>query len=124
MKVLPERKAAKLEENLAKNEGEDFSIDGTERPIQRPKNKDKQKSHYSGKKKRHTVKNNLIVNIEERDVKYLSGTHEGKMHDKKIADEENVVFPEGINLFQDSGYQGYSPKGVGSPKHVVVNCIH
>ncbi|WP_442948301.1 hypothetical protein [Nostoc sp.] len=33
---------------------QEVMIDGTERPIQRLKDEHKQKSHYSGKKKRHT----------------------------------------------------------------------
>ena len=36
--------------------------DGTERPIQRPKDPEVQETFYSGKKKRHTVKNNVLVN--------------------------------------------------------------
>ena len=34
------------------------------------------------------------------------------MHDKKIADNENVEFPEGTVLDKDTGYQGYEPAGV------------
>jgi hypothetical protein len=37
-------------------------IDATEQEIPRPKNKKKRKTHYSGKKKRHTVKTQLTVN--------------------------------------------------------------
>ena len=33
-------------------------------PIQRPKDPDAQKAHYSGKKKQHTVKNNLLITAE------------------------------------------------------------
>jgi len=29
-------------------------LDGTERPVQRPQDNEKQKEYYSGKKKRHT----------------------------------------------------------------------
>ncbi len=32
-------------------------IDSTEQQINRPKDKRRRKAHYSGKKKRHTVKN-------------------------------------------------------------------
>jgi hypothetical protein len=31
-------------------------IDGTERPVERPQNKEEQKEKYSGEKKAHTVK--------------------------------------------------------------------
>ena len=37
--------------------------DGTEQPIPRPKNKKKRKTHYSGKKKRYTVKNQITINL-------------------------------------------------------------
>ncbi len=34
------------------------------------------------------------------------------MHDKRICDLEELVFAPEINLFQDSGFQGYEPPGV------------
>lgn len=43
---------------------------------------------------------------------YLSPTQQGTMHDKKIADRDEFVFPDNIHLFQDSGYQGYKPDNV------------
>lgn len=107
---LPERRAANLETVLSKCPSLEFMIDGTERPINRPKDKDKQKTHYSGKQKRHTVKNNVISERHGK-VVYLSGTHEGKKHDKRIADEENYRFPKGSKLLQDTGFQGYQPEG-------------
>ena len=108
---LPERRPARLEAVLSACPSLEFIIDGTERPINRPKDKDKQKTYYSGKKKGHTVKNNLITERKGK-VVYLSGTYEGKRHDKKIADEEGHRFPAGSKLLQDTGYQGYQPEGV------------
>ena len=93
-------------------ETEKFAIDGTERRRQRPKDKEKQKQFYSGKKKTHTVKNNLIVTLGKRRVEYLGHTWEGKKHDKKICDVEGHEFPEGSILYKDTGYQGYEPAGV------------
>ena len=43
---------------------------------------------------------------------FLSDSHEGKKHEKKIADEEEYKFPSGSQLWQDMGYQGYKPDGV------------
>ena len=43
---------------------------------------------------------------------YLSGTYEGKKHDKAIADEEDYQFPKGRKLLQDTGFQGYHPEEV------------
>jgi len=101
--------ATELETEL---ETEKFAIDGTERRRQRPKNQEEQKRFYSGKKKTHTVKNNLIVTLGKRRVEYLGHTWEGRKHDKKICDAEGHEFPEGSTLYKDTGYQGYEPAGV------------
>jgi hypothetical protein len=45
-------------------------------------------------------------------VRYLSETYPGRIHDKRICDIEELVFPPAINLFQDTGFQGYQPPGV------------
>jgi len=42
----------------------------------------------------------------------LSDTVEGKKHDKKIVDEENLSLPQGISLYQDTDFQGFKPEGV------------
>lgn len=93
-------------------EMENFAIDGTERRRQRPKDQEEQKRFYSGKKKTHTVKNNVIVTLGHRKVEYLGCTWEGKKHDKNICDEEGHEFPEGSTLYKDTGFQGYEPAGV------------
>jgi len=49
-KVLPERDPATVSEVLSSYDLLEFTIDGTERRIQRPKDAEKQKAHYSGKK--------------------------------------------------------------------------
>jgi hypothetical protein len=49
--ALPERKIDSIEEFRAKfGEVQEVIIDGTERPVQRPKDAERQKEHYSGKK--------------------------------------------------------------------------
>jgi hypothetical protein len=110
--VLPERDSNNLEEVLEKNGEKEVAIDGTERRRQRPKDNEKQKEYYSGKKKAHTIKNNIIVTVEGRKISYLSGTYEGKRHDKKICDDEELAFPEKTVVNQDTGFQGHGPEGV------------
>ena len=109
-KQLPARKNRAIEQILAACPGLEFIIDGTERPIRRPKDKTRQESHYSGKKKRHTVKNNVVSDKRTRKIKVLSETCEGKKHDKKLADEQDIPFPEGSKLWKDTGFQGYEPE--------------
>lgn len=106
---LPARTMAEL--NLPDQAASVFFHDGTERPIQRPSDPEKQDLYYSGKKKSHTVKNDLIGNEEARII-FLTDTMEGKKHDKKIADEANYSLPSGSVLFQDTGFQGFSLKHV------------
>ena len=69
----------------------DLIHDGTEREIPRPSDPELQKEYYSGKKKRHTVKNAVITCLAGF-ILFASLTVEGKMHDKRIADE-CTLFP-------------------------------
>ncbi len=111
---LPARQAKDIKAVLATCPGLEFIIDGTERPIRRPKNADRQKKNYSGKKKRHTVKNNVIVDKNTRKIKGLSATCAGKKHDKKLADEQDLSFPAGSKLWKDTGFQGYEPENTAT----------
>ncbi len=53
---LPARDAESAQSTLEASVVQEFIIDGMERRIQRPSEQAKQKEHYSGKKKTHTVK--------------------------------------------------------------------
>ena len=110
-KQLPERNPWRLEQVLKECPSLEFIIDGTERRVNRPKDKAERKEHYSGKKKTFTVKNNVISQRGGK-VLYLSDTYEGKKHDKSICDEEDYHFPQGSKLWKDTGFQGYEPQGV------------
>lgn len=112
LEQLPERRPTQLAAHLAKSGETRFGIDGTDRKIRRPKKPGVQEKYYSGKKKTHIVKNDLIAAVESRKVKYLSKTYAGKIHDKKICDKERPRFPNRSILYQDTGFQGYRPRGV------------
>ena len=106
--LLPARRPADLEALLAEvPELRLLVIDGAERPIRRPKNKDDQKSNYSGKKKAHRKKNLLVT--AERRVVYLGKTAAGSVHDKKLADASGLSFPPDALVLKDTGFQGYEP---------------
>lgn len=111
-KQLPARKTTEIKQILAECPDLEFIIDGTERPIQRPKNKRRQRDCYSGKKRRHTIKNNVISQKGKKKIRGLSPTVPGKIHDKKLADEQELEFPSGTHLWQDTGFQGYHPPNV------------
>jgi hypothetical protein len=110
--VLPERNPNDFARSQTASGTEPrLIIDGTERRRQRPKNPEKQALHYSGKKKTHTDKNVVLVNLRSNDVGFLSRTHVGKTHDKKVAESEGVSYPPRAELYKDTGFQGYEPAG-------------
>lgn len=86
----------------------EFIADATERPIRRPKDKEKQEFFYSGKKKKHTVKNQLLVHPRTVKILAVSQTVEGKRHDKKLLHDDGTIYrapPHACGL-GDSGYEG------------------
>ncbi len=105
--MLPERDGERLKEALQEEERPVLVQDASERRRNRPKDQEKQKAYYSGKKKTHTVKNHLVIHPESHRVCFLSKTVPGKKHDKRLADESNLSFPSLTLLEQDTGFQGY-----------------
>jgi hypothetical protein len=58
---VPERDPKQLGPVLASEAESTYGIDGTERPRQRPRDAEKQKHYYSGKKKRIRSRTSLLV---------------------------------------------------------------
>ncbi len=112
LRVLNELPARTLQELTLQLKGQQFFFhDATERPIPRPFDYARQREYYSGKAHAHTIKNQLLIDHSCR-VLFLSPTVEGKMHDKKLADQSPYSLPPGSRLFQDAGYQGLTLEGV------------
>lgn len=80
-------------------------LDATEQEIPRPKNKRKRKTHYSGKKKRHTVKTQITVN-ENGLIVHKTGHVKGSMHDYALYRRSHPNLPDNIRLGLDLGYPG------------------
>jgi len=80
-------------------------IDATEQEIPRPKNKRRRKSHYSGKKKKHTVKTQLMVNKDGL-ILHKTGYERGRKHDYDIFKKKHPKIPKNVELTTDLGYQG------------------
>ncbi len=79
--------------------------DCTEQQIPRPKDKDRRKMYYSGKKKRYTVKNQLVVNKNSYIV-YKLGHKKGRRHDYNIYKKNHPVIPKEVVNVYDLGYLG------------------
>jgi hypothetical protein len=108
MMVLPERKIRSVQEFVERfPQAKEVIVDGTERPIQRPKDNDKQNRHYSGKKKRHTRKH-TVMTTPDKQIIVLSLAREGKVHDKRQLAEEKLIdqIPDEVAISGDLEYQG------------------
>lgn len=80
-------------------------IDCTEQHIPRPIDKRRKKEYYSGKKKKHTVKTQFMVNnrgIIVHKVNYKKG----KQHDYDIYKKNHPVAPKQVVNVLDLGYLG------------------
>jgi hypothetical protein len=80
-------------------------LDTTEQEIPRPKNRRRQKTHYSGKKKRHTVKTQLSVNADGLIV-HKSRHFRGSMQDYPLFMHTHPCLPLQVCLGGDRGYEG------------------
>jgi hypothetical protein len=112
---VPERRV-----ELREDEVRELFFDGTERPTRRPERG--QKLYYSGKKRRHTLKNQVVVARKRKRpgrrkagaapqkrrqrVVAVSPTAPGSTHDKKVYDRARTVVPPGARATGDTGYQG------------------
>src|ERR1700719_3601070 len=73
----------KREPRITRKEAEALIIDCTEQPIHRPGDDAVQKRHYSGKKKRHTLKNEYIMTKNGR-IASVSPSHPRSRHDLAV----------------------------------------
>lgn len=106
--VLPKRRIGSVEEFYQMfPQTKEVMLDGVERPTVRSQKKKSQNKHYSGKKKRHTRKNLVLVNG-KRKILLITPTKHGKIHDKKVSDKNMLAsrIPKEVSLLVDTGFQG------------------
>ena len=107
---IPERRV-----EVEPDEIRELFFDATERTIPRPSRR--QKRFYSGRKKRHTLKHQVVV-VRKRKapgragqrrrvrIAAVSRAFPGKTHDKKVYDRTGVVCPRGVRRTGDTAYIG------------------
>jgi len=96
---IPERKVDVNEEKILA-----MFLDGTEQSINRPGGKE-QKKWYSGKKKRHTIKHQIIASKSGK-ILAVGKSSYGKVHDKKDYERQHFIFPQNVPRLADLGYKG------------------
>lgn len=78
-------------------------MDVTESPIERPKRR--QRAFYSGKKKRHTLKSQVVIDLQSGQI-ICTFFGKGRRHDFKLYRASRVCFACQTESLQDRGYQG------------------
>lgn len=99
------RKLQTVDEVEAMFPGFKAFLDATEQEIPRPHGKRKRKTHYSGKRKKHTVKTQLTVNAKGLIVHKTSHV-KGSMHDYALYQRSHPHLPSNVRLGLDLGYLG------------------
>lgn len=81
-------------------------VDVTERPIRRPQDKAEEVRYYSGKRKDHTIKNQILVNPISKKIVYVSRCYHGRKHDKRIFEEDKIWLkaPPDTTILGDGAY--------------------
>ena len=90
----------KPERILEEEELDGLIVDATEQRIYRPKN---QRDYYSGKKRAHTIKTEMVITLNGL-IFRVSQPHPGSEHDFAMRKAEGAL-PD-CTIFADLGYQG------------------
>jgi len=107
-KIMPKREKLESLDGLLKwYPGLRVVVDVTEQGIHRPSDKEKQRKYYSGKKKRHTVKTQIMANKSGLIFETFGGI-EGSQHDFRIFQNSGVAppLPPEVGIEGDRAYQG------------------
>ncbi len=80
-------------------------LDATEQEIPRPSDRAKRRTHYSGKKKRHTVKTQITVNADGL-ILHKTPHARGSRHDYALFKWRHPRLPGNVCLGLDLGYDG------------------
>ena len=99
------RRLQTLDEVEAMFPGFKAFLDATEQEIPRPKAKRKRRTHYSGKKKRHTVKTQITVNKNGL-ILHKTRHARGSTHDYALFKHNHPHLPDTVCVGVDLGYVG------------------
>jgi len=100
-----EKRWKKSEPSWQPTEKDRLLIDSFETPIRRPSDHDRQRRTYSGKKKRHTLKSQVVTD-EKGEILELDTGHRGPKADIRIYEESGVDtrYPDAEKI-ADKAYQ-------------------
>ena len=111
-----EKRWTKSEPSWKPEEVDKVIIDSFETPIPRPSIEPKQRDFYSGKKKDHTIKTEIITTI-QGDILDVDPGYRGPKSDKKLHEQSEVAKPFAkAKKIADLGYQGLAGSQVPHKK--------
>ena len=90
-------------------------VDSFETPIPRPSVQERQKRAYSGKKKRHTVKTQILTD-QKGEILSINANHRGPKSDLKIYQENPVPELTGKRVLGDKAYQSSVNPELATPR--------
>ena len=105
-------------------------VDSFEQAVQRPQNQDDADAHYSGKKKRHTLKSQVALDAHTGYISHVSDSVRGPTADIKLLEESGLLqrLPDEVGMGGDLAYiklanlreHGFSPrrKPRGKPRPI------
>lgn len=119
--LLEQVKKSENEEEWVKDILSEFEliVDSCEQPRQRPEAYQEQKKYYSGKKKNHTFKNQLIVTPNGTDIVDIEVGKPGPSSDINLWREQQKKFDNKQTFKGDKAYQG-EPR-IDTPKKKTKN---
>lgn len=87
------------------DKNKEYLVDVTECIVERPKIQEIQREYYSGKKKKHTMKIQLIIEEDTKKIAYVA-FDKGSTHDFALFKNSTQDINKDISMLGDSGYQG------------------
>ena len=99
------KRASTIEELEELFPGLRYLVDASEQQVQRPRRKDMEKSHYSGRVGRHTAKTQYAVNMHDLII-HNTGHSLGRVHDAKVYKTKDPTFPKNLPSREGSAKEG------------------
>ena len=110
--------------SLTKDKILELIVDVTELEIEKPKNKDKRRKTYSGKKKQCSKKKEIVV-TKDKMIISVSSSYDGSIHDINIRRNEieidDIIGSDKYKLYCDKGYIGLENDNLFIPKKIYQN---
>ena len=97
-------------------------VDSTEQDIFRPKNDEKQKKYYSGKQKSHTLKNQIIITDNGKEIVDVIVGERGPESDIILFKKQQKKFDKEQRFQGDKGYQGGEIIDTPKKKKETIKC--